>query len=337
MKHLVQKYLGLCSFKLRNYKQKGPDLWNFCCPFCGDSKKNRNKARGYVFQIKGKYYYKCHNCSVPKHFKSFLHDLDLTLYHQYILDEMKEEGKVITPFKEKRVQPKHYDDRIFQSLSRVTDLPKNHIAHKFILDRKLPKEYHDMLYYAPKYKTFVNSYMPGKFKDMTFDEERVVIPFYSFKNEAIGWQGRALDPKNVNRYSYIVLDETLPRAFNLNHININKRFYVVEGPFDSMFLQNGMAVGGSDLVGGITRLGLPRDNAVLIYDNQPRNREIVAQMDKAIKMNFNICVWEADMLYKDINEWILVGATASEIQNYIDRHVYRGLEAELQLATWKKI
>ena len=63
MNYIDTKYISLISLRLRNFTKKGDYLWNFSCPFCGDSQKNKKKARGFVYRTKNDLFYKCHNCS----------------------------------------------------------------------------------------------------------------------------------------------------------------------------------------------------------------------------------------------------------------------------------
>ena len=66
------KYLRLVSSRLRNFKQKNTYLFNFSCPYCGDSQKNKSKARGYVFSKGNDLIFKCHNCGVGANVGNFL-------------------------------------------------------------------------------------------------------------------------------------------------------------------------------------------------------------------------------------------------------------------------
>lgn len=329
---LIPKYIGMVSFRLRNFKRKGPNLWNFSCPFCGDSKKNKHKARGYIFERKGEHFYKCHNCPESMTVVTFLKRVDLPLYKQYTLEKLKEEGKSIPEYKEQRLIQKHLNDvKVFNGLPKAVD---NTLAKKFMIDRKIPTDAQDQFYFTDDYQKFVNSHIPKKLKNM--HGPRLIIPFRSFNGDVIGWQGRALD-NNTIRYSYIVLDESIPRAFGINNFNPNKKYYVVEGPFDSLFLDNAIAIGGSDLYGGVIRLGCPRENAVIVFDNEPRNLEIMEKLDKAIDMNFKVCIWPESMIYKDINDCIKAGYTSLDVMTMIDQNTKSGITAKLAFTKWKRV
>ena len=84
------KYIGLVSSRLQKFKRVKADLYNFRCPICGDSTRNKNKARGYIYAVKNNTNFKCHNCGASLSFNNFLKELDLTLHKQYTLEKFKE-------------------------------------------------------------------------------------------------------------------------------------------------------------------------------------------------------------------------------------------------------
>ena len=84
------KYIGLVSSRLEKFKRVKADLYNFRCPICGDSKKHKNKARGYFYQVKTNTNFKCHNCGASSSLNNFLKQIDTTLHKQYVLEKFKE-------------------------------------------------------------------------------------------------------------------------------------------------------------------------------------------------------------------------------------------------------
>ena len=84
------KYINLISSRLSKFKRVKPNLYNFRCPICGDSQKNKNKARGYFYQVKNNTNYKCHNCGVNISFNNFLKKIDPTTQKQYAFEKFKE-------------------------------------------------------------------------------------------------------------------------------------------------------------------------------------------------------------------------------------------------------
>ena len=80
------KYIGLVSSRLQKFKRVKDNLYNFRCPICGDSQKNKNKTRGYIYQVKNNTNFKCHNCGASMSFNNFVKTIDPTLHKQYTLE-----------------------------------------------------------------------------------------------------------------------------------------------------------------------------------------------------------------------------------------------------------
>jgi hypothetical protein len=332
MKWLEQKYIMLLSSRLSLFKRKSGSLFNFRCPYCLDSQKNKHKARGYLFEKGESYVYHCHNCGEHKGFTRFLKEQDPSLYTEFVMEGIRDRGGSVLPASEPvPVVPK---EGVLDRLKPVSGLPPTHVARRFVLDRQIPAKYHGELFYAPSFNTFVNDLIPGKLTGP--DEPRLIIPFFSFKKEVVAFQGRAFSNDGI-RYITIVLNPDVPKAFGLNHVNFNHPYCVFEGPFDSMFVPNSIAVGGSDLVGAVRHLESPKSNAVIVFDNEPRNHAIVTKLHRAIKDGYSVVIWPSDISDKDANQMILSGLTSEALVRIIRQHTYNGLRAEMAFTRWKRI
>jgi predicted RNA-binding Zn-ribbon protein involved in translation (DUF1610 family) len=316
------KYINLISSRFQRFKKVKSNLYNFRCPICGDSQKNKNKARGYLYQVKNNTNFKCHNCGVNISFNNFLKQLDSTLYKQYTFEKFKE-GKTGKNFTT--------ETPVFQfntpSFKQKIDLPKaseNPNAKIYLEKRKLNP---DKFYYTDKFKTWSNS-LHQTFDNTDNDEPRIIIPLF-YQNTLVGFQGRALGPSKV-KYITVMLDDNAPKIYGLDEVEKNKTVYITEGPFDSTFISNSIALCGAD--GDVSKWGI--DNVVWIYDNEPRNAEIHSRISRVIERGEKIVIWPSTIKEKDINEMVLSGLN---IQSVIESNIYSGLEAKLKFTTWKKI
>lgn len=332
--YIDQKYVSLLSVKLNQFKQKNNHLWNFRCPLCGDSKKSKTKARAYFYRKKSNISFLCHNCGHSCSFGNFLKTFDNPLFQEYQLERYKNEsaGNVSKPdFSIARGLP------VFSrklSIPTIASLPDTHSAKKYIVSRKIPENHWNNIYYADDFKKFVQSTFPehdlSKLKD---EDGRIVLPFYDRDNGLLGVQGRAIGQSKI-RYITIKQNESCKKIYGLNNVDLTKTIYVVEGPIDSLFLNNAVAM----MDGNLTSVSnIIKEKYVLIFDNEPRNKEIVKNMERAIKNRFNICIWPSNILEKDINDMILSGLTSSQIQSIIDQNTFTDLKAQLQFNTWRKV
>ena len=350
---LDTQYLNQISLRLDQFSKHSHDVWNARCPFCGDSKTSKTKARGYFFAGTGRMtqslMYKCHNCGVSMPFGKFLKHIDPVIFSGYIIEKMKEDGtpqkqkkeEILPPKSEQLIALKKSLDFTYPWMCPVMKLgtqtalkPEEQLAWDFLHNRLIPAKHWDLFYFLPETR-MLNNLSARYFNRFNKGEPRIVIPFYNKYNDLIGLTARALDPTINPRYITCKIKEDEEMVFGFDRVDSSKRYYVTEGPIDSLFLENAVAVGGSALKRVEHMLDI--ENAVLIFDNQPRNKEVVKIIRAAILNDFNICIWpEVVSDYKDINEMVQGGMEPSVIQDLIDQRTYRGLTAMLKFNEWKK-
>ena len=317
------KFIGLVSSRLQKFKRVKADLYNFRCPLCGDSQKHRNKARGYFYQVKTNTNYKCHNCGASLSFNNFLKQIDPTLHKQYTMEKFKDgfTGKNFVV-----EEPKlDFKKPVF---TKKLDLPKASeipAAKNYLEKRKVDST---KFYYASKFKEWVNT-QKKTFDYTKKDESRIIIPMYDTERNLIGFQGRSLVPNSV-KYITVMLNEEAPKVYGLDKINKGETVYVVEGPFDSTFVSNSVAMCGSDS----SLECLEGSSIVYVYDNEPRNKEIVNRIEKCIAKGEQVIIWPTIIADKDINDMVLSG---HDIMSVLKSNTYSGLEAQIKFNNWKKV
>ena len=317
------KYIGLVSSRLQKFKRVKSDLYNFRCPICGDSTRNKNKARGYIYAVKNNTNFKCHNCGASLSFNNFLKEMDPTLHKQYTLEKFKEghtgRGFVVEAPKLEFKKP------VFKKSLNLPKASEVLAAKEYLEKRKLNPE---KFYFADKFKEWTNT-QKVTFDTIGRDECRIIIPMYDRDNNLIGFQGRSLVPNSV-KYITVMLDEEAPKIYGLNEVDDKLPVYVVEGPFDSTFVNNSVALCGSD---GDVRC-LEGSSIVFVYDNEPRNREIVNRIGKCVSRGERVVIWPSVVLEKDINDMVLSGLNVMDV---LKSNTYSGLEAKIKFNNWKKI
>ena len=325
-------YANMLSGRLERFKVRStaPARINFRCPICGDSQTSKAKARGWLLEKDNSFRYYCHNCGASKPFRFFLKDVDPLLYNEYVAEKYINKTKEEKPVLEKtKFEAPKFKDNPLKKLKKISQLDSAHPLKKYIEQRQIPSNQHYRLYYAPKFKTWINSILPNKFESTEKDEPRLVMPFMDAEGKLFGVSARGFNPNGV-RYITIMFDER-PKIFGLDKVDFSKKYLVVEGAIDSMFLSNAVAMAGADgNMNGLENL----DNAIVVFDNEPRNKEIHKRMEKVIRAGQTLCVWPSNMLGKDINEMVINGAT--NVEEIIYKNSYKGLEARLKLMSWRK-
>jgi len=317
------KYVGIISTRLQKFKRVKADLYNFRCPICGDSQKNKNKTRGYFYVVKNNTNFKCHNCGASLSLNNFIKKIDGTLHKQYTMEKFKE-GHTGRNFVVD--EPEFtFKKPVFR---KSIDLPKasqNEDSKKYLINRGLNP---DKFYYAEKFKQWVNT-QKQTFDVVGRDESRIIIPMYDQDKNLIGFQGRSLIPNPV-KYITVMLEDESPKIYGLDKIDTGRSIYIVEGPFDSTFVENAVAMCGSDV--DIGSFGW--SDYIWVLDNEPRNREIVNRVSKLIDRGDSVVIWPTAIEQKDINDMVSAGLN---IMDVLKSNTYSGLEAKIKFNTWKKI
>ena len=336
---LETKYINLLSSRLPKFKRKSANLWNFRCPLCNDSQTNKNTARGYIYLKKGTMRFHCHNCGVSASFPNLIKSIDPSLYYEFIkekLVENKQDNPTIE-FENKMKPPVFAKKTPLKDLKKISSLAFDHPAKTYVEDRLIPAPDHYKLFYASKFKEWVNSMIPDKLGEKAPEEPRLVIPFLNKEGDMVGFQGRSFSKKaGTLRYITIMLDENQPRLYGMDAIDPNYNIYVFEGPIDSMFIPNSLASAGGDIIRELSLTSFAKERIVVVYDNEARNPDTVKKIIKSAKAGYRVCIWPDDMIQKDINEMILAGSTSDQIKKIIDEHTYNGLGAELAAMMWRK-
>ncbi len=319
------------SWRLEKFKKVKDGLYNFRCPYCGDSSKHKNKARGYFFVMKQRMVFKCHNCGMGRTLANFLKDQDPNTYSEYQLEKYRNNATGKASTVENFVVPSskpHFTKKPTSGLVNIKDLNNEHPAKKYLLDRKIPEDKIGLFYYAERFKRWVNT-QKQTFDSLQNDRPRIIIPLISADGTWFGIQGRSLAPTSTLRYITIMFEDKL-KLFGQDQINPEETVYVTEGPFDSTFIGNSVAMCGSD----VDNSTLSYRSRVWVFDNEPRNRQIVDRIERTINTNDPVVIWPKGIRQKDINDMVLAGLDPSAI---IKKNTYQGLEAKLKLTDWKKV
>jgi transcription elongation factor Elf1 len=336
------KFVRLLSSRLRNFKQKKDYLWNFSCPFCGDSKKNLSKARGYVFAKGNNLFYGCHNCGEGTNVANLVKQVDPSLHQEYTLERYKEGKSNTSNFKATtlNISPPRFDklakQKVFEHSEWCDKLPSGHFCLTYLQKRQIPQEYYSKLLFTSKYKQFIDVLVPNHGKQL-IDDARLIIPFYDVYNNLVAVSGRALEnsDKTLRYITIRTVDSDSKLVYGMDRVDLNQTVKIVEGPIDSLFLSNCLASGDANL--NLTAKNISADDKILIFDNEPRNKEIVKLMQDAIKSDSYVVIWPDTIQAKDINEMVMSGISNDEIEKIISSNSFKGLRAQMKFVSWKKV
>lgn len=323
-----QKYIRLMSNRLRNFKKVGQDVWNCSCPICGDSTKNKSKARGYFVRVPNGMSYFCHNECGGMSFPNFLKRFDSTVYDQYRMDiylkpsnETVEEEEVIftsLPFKE--------------TMSQYFN-PLSHESIQYLQGRGVPMS---AWMKAPLYegttsdiKSFALSCL-GKDTKFEGNDLRLVFPFTDKEGNLVGVSGRTVQEHNM-RFITAMPDNHVSAAFNLHAMDLTQDIYILEGQMDVLFVPNSTSPGG---LSKFPFVDVPKAKRVFVVDNQPRHKDVIKMLQRLIDSDERVVMWPEDIEGKDVNDMVKDGVN---VMSVLRNNIYSGIKAQLELTRWRKV
>lgn len=335
MSYLDRSYIAKISHRLESFKKKKDSLYNCRCPICGDSQSNKTKARGFFYESKdGSFLYKCHNCGVGRNVGSFLRELFPDVYQEYKLDKFRDQSRdsLDSIETEKEVVETVRVEKL--NLPNILSLDKTHPAVEYVSKRMIPRKFWDEIYYTEDYAECVSSILGEDKYELRAGDKRLVFPFYDTSKQIIALQGRTLDPRNKIRYLTIKIKQNSPKLFGMDRVDDSRPIYVTEGPIDSLFVPNGIAMAGSD----ISEIPYRTNLCTFIFDNEPRSGDTNKKMQNYVAKGFKIVVWPRKIESKDINDMILSGELkVNEMLPFLRNNTYSGLLARTRIAEWSKI
>lgn len=359
--YVDKKFVEFVSGSLDRFSWKKDNLANCRCPLCGDSQKNKNKCRGFFYEKEGSYYYKCHNCAASLSLYSFLEQHSPALKTEYQLERYRENTerkprprpvKIKATGVEEMFRKKYKEVVDNKWLTPIATLDDTHLAKQWVKHRLIPKEKYDLLYYCRDFGKFAKL-LTGKTNIYGGGEDRIVLPFFDREGNLVAAQGRALAMQSVHgnvddnrqtrktrellRYITIKSSDAPDKLwFGQWRVNPKKKVYIVEGPIDSLFIKNCIAMVGASGIDNIPS-HLSGSEGVYVLDNEPRNKQIHDLNLKLIVKGKNVCVWPESMSHKDPNDMVMAGYSKREIIKIIDENTCSGLVAKHRLNGWSRL
>jgi len=217
------------------------------------------------------------------------------------------------------------------SVTSIDNLEESHFARDYIRNRGIPEKFWNEIYYTENFKEFMDADFPDHGKDDLPEDKRIVLLFTDEDGNATLVSGRALEDTKM-RYISVTVIEHERKLFGTHNLDTTKPAFVVEGQFDSMFLDNCVATGDSSLASVLDVF--PNVDWTMIYDNEPRNRDIVRQIEKTIDKGCKVVIFPEDLEEKDINDMVLAG---HDVKKLIEENTVQGIPAMLKFISWKRV
>jgi len=344
---LQKSYVNQISSSLRNFKWKGTETANFSCPVCGDSTKDSRKARGYLHTVNDKktfervFMFTCHNGCASMSFDAFLKHVNQNLHDDYRMEVYKERSQgstktIQTPEPIKHTAP--VIQKVSTALVPCSELPEDHEAVQYLHKRQIPDL--SKFYWAKNFVEAIESLNPENVIKVK-PEPRVCLIMRDQIGNPTGIIGRQID-KNADpkfRYMTVKFDEDFPKIYGLENLNRTRTHFLVEGPIDSIYIPNAVALCGGFMSLDTLESLVDKDKTIVALDNEPRKKEVVEHMQKFAVAGYKIVVWrDMPSELKDISDMVCKGGfSVRDLLTYIASHTFSGLQAQQELNIWKRI
>ena len=324
------------AFTQRNFRDmtrsNGETRLNFSCPICGDSKSNEYAARAWFNEKEGSVWYGCYNCGWNKPLTFYLSMYMPLEYRAYIKEKFKNDDKPKPVY----VQPKKSIIRAIASVPdsvRCDKLEDTHPIVKYMLNRCIPRERHKLFYFTSEWKKLANFVCPETYK-YEEKEYRLVIPIYNEDMSIACVQGRALSDEGI-RYMTIKADPEASKVYGIERVDKTGNVYIFEGPIDSTFVKNSIAIVGGTMA--LCDAPFP-DRRVWVLDNESRAQHTLKRISNLIDAGERVVLFDKiPWKSKDINDFIAKeNATEEEIRDYLESNVIKGLSAKHRFAQYSK-
>ena len=331
---LEEKYINLLSPRLPLFHKVKHNQWAFRCVICGDSKKSQSKTRGgiYLPPKATQYVMGCFNCGASMLFSNFLKLQDPYLYNEYQVERYKANNDAVQYVKEVAPVEEPKNRLKLKDLEAISDLPEDHPAVRYVKKRMIEEKHWHRLYFVLRFKKWELEWRGEKVTNTMADHPRLIIPFFDKQGNITRLSARAFGNEEP-KYIYMKVKSDASRVFGLDTVNPKKEVYVLEGPLDSLFFDNAVAVGSADLI-------VPEledfSRVVLIPDNQPRNAEVCKSIKKMVDSGLPVCLWNEDW-GKDINQMVLNGHSIDSIIELIKASTVEGIAAKLKFGQWSRV
>lgn len=337
MSYVEEEYAELALSKQLKYKKitnSSAFKLRCRCPVCGDSKSDENKARFWARGVDDTVLLHCFNCEYSANIVRYLKEYEEELYREYLVEKRKSQFTYTPPKKEEsKPKEKAYVEYLPYSV-RIDTLSEDNKIVQYIKKRKLPSSAYSKIYFTKEWQKLVNEINPGTYS-YPRDEMRLVIPIFSKEGKIESFQGRALKKDDSRKYITIKADENASKIYGLERVKEDNPIFVMEGPIDSLFIPNAIAITGGSL--DLNEVPFP-EKRIWVMDNEPRHPDTIKRMTKLVKAGEKVVFWDKwNVEGKDINEFVINGATRMNILQYILGNYESGLKAKLRLAKYAKV
>ena len=336
---LQEQFIEEAGKSLEGFRKVRDGLYNCRCPICGDSATDPTKRRGYFIQRpESGWSFYCHNCGASQGVKWFLKTTDDELYRRYCLAAFKTQKDLSFETKRPEIKAMSFEEqKILGStlLVRCSNLPKDHDALKYLEGRKVDREMASRIFWTDDFRTLVQNGTQGKYEIAKLPEKGIVFPVRNFDLKLVGWQVRDIFSEDKRRrFATCTLNGSSGElCFVPRPLDKTKPVFVVEGCIDALFIRNSVA----RLQAALWKFQPEGLECIYFNDQEPRNREVAKEIHRCVDKGLRTVLLPSAFEEMDVNDLVCrLGMTGEQIEETFTEHSWKGLEAQVRYASWRR-
>lgn len=300
------------------------EFYNIKCNVCGDSDKDVYKKRGFLLKTSDPWVYYCHNCNESTTVVKWMKE-HFPVNYKNLMTDIIRYNKSHNPnfednynFKRKTSgseRDEKEDVKPFRPLTEFED------CVEYCESRKIPREVYEKWYYSPS----------GIYNG------RIIVCFYrDGKKKPYYFQARAFNNKNGVKYLSRFGDHN--SIYNYFNVDPDKPVIILEGPIDSIFVENSIAVTGLKLKDEKLKK-FPKRYFILDNDKSGYKEAVKLLQKRCWVFNWKKFLKDhpCDGSVKDVNDFILKNKEGIErltwdlVEPYFTKNIVDKI-----FFTWKK-
>jgi hypothetical protein len=329
--YVIEKFYQYSGYP--RYK-KSNNSYEAGCPICREGNSWNKKRRLYYLPESGVMC--CHNCGWYSNTMKWVLEVSGLTYNEIVNEIKANEFNVIDISTE----------TVSVSSFEVESLPKDSIN---LLSKQQVDYYHDnkIVQQAVQYiksrklDTAVNA-PPAIYLSLTdsVHKNRVCLPSYDTNNKVVYYQTRSF-LENDDRPKYLSKINSPKNVYGIENVtDIHKYIYLFEGPIDSFFIENGVAIYGIQENSTQSLTEYQRDilskyyymNTVWVLDNQHIDTASREKTKLLLDRGENVFIWPRSLSkFKDFNEMCMKYNLDEIDHKFIESRTFSGSDAKMQL------
>jgi hypothetical protein len=312
---------------------RGSNSYQASCPICREGKSWLKKQRCYYIVKKNIIH--CHNCGWHGNPVNWIMEVSGDSFSQVMSSSQDYDTVNIENFS--KPKNKKIDYELPCDCIDIEDEEQlEFFNYEPVIKKALEVLNHRRLLSAinrpKKYYVTLNDFV---------HENRLIIPFYDENNKIVFYQSRKLLDSD-KKAKYLSKKDSERSLFNIDKVDENIPYiFITEGPLDSTFIRNGIALAGisesgSDIFTEKQKLQIqlfPLHELIFVLDNQWNDQTSKKKSKALLEAGKRVFVWPKEYReFKDLNDVCVAYKLDEFPYKFIQKNSYSGMTGKMKIS-----